>query len=117
MRGRWRATGCGIPRYHRHSALGRLSVYGMHAHIETVAQIAKVLPQHSLGGFTGLKIIRFSRRLAYSSPAFEAIAVVRSDLQHVDYHHTVSLSGMSGTQTYRFDHGHVHGLLARPIWP
>ena len=88
MRGRWRATGCGIPRYRRHSALGRLGVHGVHAHIETVAQIAKVSLQRSLSGFTGFKAIRFPRRLAHRPPAFEAVAMVRHDLKHVDYRHT-----------------------------
>jgi hypothetical protein len=78
----------------------RLGVHGVHAHIETVAQIAKVLLQRSLGGFTGLKAIRFSRRLAHGPPAFEAIAMVRHDLKHVDYRHIVSLSGMSGPRTF-----------------
>src|SRR5262245_30797632 len=89
MRGRWRVTGCGIPRYRQHSALSRLGVHGVHAHIETVAQIAKVLLQRSLGGFTGLKAIRFPRRLAHGPPAFEAVAMVRHDLKHVDYRHIV----------------------------
>jgi len=71
--------------------LGSLGVHGVHAHIETVAQIAKVLPQRSLGGFTGLKAIRFPRRLAHGPPAFEAVAMVRHDLQNIDYRHTVSL--------------------------
>jgi hypothetical protein len=65
-------------------------------HIETVAQIAKVLLQRSLGGFTGLKAIRFSRRLAHGPPAFEAIAMVRHDLKHVDYRHIVSLCWLYG---------------------
>ncbi|HSX82706.1 MAG TPA: hypothetical protein VLQ80_29615 [Candidatus Saccharimonadia bacterium] len=63
----------------------------MHTHIETVAQIAKVLLQRSLGGFTGLKAIWFPRRLAHGPPAFEAVAMMRHDLQHVDDRHTVSL--------------------------
>src|SRR4029453_18006264 len=88
MQGRWRATGCGIPRYPRHSALGCLSVHGVHAYIETVAQIAKVLLQRRLSGFTGFKAIRFSRRLAHCPPAFEAVAMVRHDLKHIDYRHT-----------------------------
>jgi hypothetical protein len=71
--------------------LGSLGVHGVHTHIETVAQIAKVLLQRSLGGFTGLKAIRFPRRLAHGPPAFEAVAMVRHDLQHVDDRHTVSL--------------------------
>ena len=91
MREPWRATGCGIPRYRRHSALSHLGVHGVHAHIETVAQIAKVLLQRSLGGFTGLEAIRFPRRLAHCPPAFEAVAMVRHDLQHVDYRHTIPL--------------------------
>src|SRR2546421_2743330 len=89
MRGRWRVTGCGIPRYRQHRALSSLGVHGVHAHIETVAQIAKVLLQRSLGGFTGLKAVRFPRRLAHGPPAFETIAMVRHDLQHVDYRHAV----------------------------
>src|SRR5215831_5020080 len=91
MRGRWRVTGCGILRYRRPSALGSLGVHGVHAHIETVAQIAKVLLQRSLGGCTGLKAVRFPRRLAHGPPAFEAVAMVRHDLKHVDYRHTDSL--------------------------
>ncbi len=91
MRGRWRATGCGILRYRRHSALGSLGIHGVHAHIETVAQIAKVLLQRSLSGFTALKAIRLPRRLAHGPPAFKAVAMVRHDLKHVDYRHTVSL--------------------------
>jgi hypothetical protein len=71
--------------------LGCLSVHGMHAHIETVAQIAKVLLQRRLSSFTGFKAIRFPRRLAHRPPAFEAVAMVRHDLQHVDYCHTISL--------------------------
>jgi len=69
--------------------LGRLDVYGVHAHIETVAQIAKVLLQRRLGRFTGLKAIRFPRRLAHGAPAFEAVAMVRHDLKSIDYRHTV----------------------------
>src|SRR5919197_1162154 len=91
MRGRWHATGCGIPRYRRHSALGSLGVHGVHAHIETVAQIAKVLLQRSLGGFMGLKAVRFPRRLAHGPPAFEAVAMVRPDLQNVDDRHPAPL--------------------------
>src|SRR5262245_57947630 len=91
MRGRWRATGCGIPRYPRHSAVSRLGVHDVHAHIEAVAQIAKVLLQRRLSGFTGLKAIRFPRRLAHGPPAFEAVAMMRHDLQNVNYCHTLSL--------------------------
>src|SRR4030095_4926905 len=91
MQGRWRATGCGIPRYPRHSALGHLGVHGVHAHIEAVAQIAKVLLQRRLSSFTGFKAIRFPRRLAHRPPAFEAVAMVRHDLKHVDYRHTAPL--------------------------
>jgi hypothetical protein len=69
--------------------LSSLGVHGVHAHIKTVAQIAKVLLQRSLGGFTRLKAIRFPRRLAHGPPAFEAVAMVRHDLQHVDYRHIV----------------------------
>jgi hypothetical protein len=65
-------------------------------HIETVAQIAKVLLQRSLGGFTGLKAIWFPRRLAHGPPAFKAIAMVRHDLKHVDYCHTISFAGLHG---------------------
>jgi len=62
--GRWRATGCGIPRYRR---IGRWAPRRpwRAQHIETVAQIAKSVLQRSLGGFTGLKAIRFPRRLAH----------------------------------------------------
>jgi hypothetical protein len=69
--------------------LSSLGVHGVHAHIETVAQIAKVLLQRRLGGFTGLKAIRFPRRLAHGPPAFEAVAMVRHDLKYIDYRHTV----------------------------
>jgi len=69
--------------------LSSLGVHGVHAHIETVAQIAKVLLQRRMGGFMGLKAIRFPRRLAHGPPAFEAVAMVRHDLKHVDYRHTV----------------------------
>jgi hypothetical protein len=92
MRGRWRVTGCGIPRYRQHSALSSLGVHGVHAHIETVAQIAKVLLQRRLGGFTRLKAIGCPRRLAHCAPAFEAVAMVRHDLKHVDYRHTAPLA-------------------------
>jgi hypothetical protein len=63
----------------------------MHAHIEAVAQIAKVLLQRRLSGFTSIKAIRFPRRLAHGPPAFEAVAVMRHDLQNVDYCHILSL--------------------------
>jgi hypothetical protein len=90
--------------------LGSLGVQGVDTHIETVAQIAKVLLQRSLGGFTGLKAIRFPRSLAHGPPAFEAVAVVRHDLKHVDYCHTISLlavlyvafPAVMGRATYAF---------------
>jgi len=71
--------------------LGSLDVHGVHAHIETVAQIAKVVLQRSLGGFTGLKAIRLPGRLAHGPPTFEAVAMVRHDLKHIDYRHTTPL--------------------------
>src|SRR5262249_2942405 len=92
MRGRWRATGCGILRYRRHSALGSLGGHGVHAHMETVAKIAKVLLQRRLGGFAGLNAIRSPRRLAHGPPAFGAVARVRHDLKNIAYRHTVSLT-------------------------
>src|SRR5262249_40370008 len=92
MRGRWRVTGCGVLRYRRPSALGSLGVHGVHAHIETVAQIAKVLLQRSLGGFTGPKAIGSPKRLAPGPPPFGAVAMVRHDWQNIDYRHTVSLT-------------------------
>src|SRR5215831_18837566 len=111
MRGRWRVTGCGILRYRRPSALGSLGVHGVHAHIETIAQIAKVLLQRSLGRFTGLKAIRFPRRLAHGPPAFEAVAMVRHDLKHIDYRHTVSLRSAARSRLHRFSsHGSSHTL-------
>ena len=91
MPGRWRATGCGIPRYRRHSALRGICVHAVHAHIETVAEIAKVLLQCSLRGFMRLKTIRLPGRLAHRTPAFEAVPVVRHDLNNVDHSHIVSL--------------------------
>ena len=91
MQGRWRATGCGILRYRRHSTLRGLCVYAMHPHIETVAEIAKVLLQCCLRSFVGLKTIRFPGRLAYRTPAFEAVPVMCHDLNHIDHSHTLSL--------------------------
>ena len=91
MQGRWRATGCGIPRYRRHSARRDICVHAVHAHIETVAEIAKVLPQCSLSGFTRRKAIRLPGRLTHRPPAFEAVPVVRHDLNHIDHSHTVFL--------------------------
>src|SRR6266436_857116 len=91
MPGRWRVTGCGIPRYRQHSMLHRLCVHAMHPHIETVAEIAKVLPQCSLRGFTRLKTIRLPGRLAHRTPAFEAVPVMCHDLNHIDHSHTLSL--------------------------
>src|SRR5215471_13386024 len=106
MQGPWRATGCGIPRYRRHSTLGSLSVHGVHTHIEPIAQIAKVLLQCSLSGFTGLEAIRFPRRLAHGPPAFETIAMVRHDLKHIDYCHIVSLCSAARTRLHRLSsHG------------
>jgi hypothetical protein len=78
----------------------------VYAHIETVTQIAKVLLQRSLGGFTGLKAIRLPRRLAHGPPAFEAVAMVRHNLKHVDYCHTVSLC-------FTALHGAFHAMLGK----
>jgi hypothetical protein len=63
----------------------------MHAHIEAVAQIAKVLLQRRLSGFTSIKAIRFPRRLAHGAPAFEAVAMMRHDLQNVYHRHDLPL--------------------------
>jgi hypothetical protein len=71
--------------------LGRFGIHGVNTHIETVAQIAKVLLQRRMGGFTRRKAIRFPRSLAHGPPAFEAVAMVRHDLKHIDYRHTISL--------------------------
>src|SRR5215467_96208 len=101
MQGPWRATGCGIPRYPRHSTLGCLGVHDVHAHIETVGQIAKVLLQRRLSGFMGFKAIRFSRRLAHCAPAFEAVAMVRHDLKHVDYRHTTPFCSAARMRLHR----------------
>ena len=90
MRGRWRATGCGIPLYRRHSALGDFGVHGVHTDIETVAEIAEVLLQRCLRGCMGFEAIRFSRRLAHGPPAFEAVSMMRHDLQNVHHRHAVS---------------------------
>jgi hypothetical protein len=63
----------------------------MHAHIEAVAQIAKVLLQRRLSGFTSIKAIRFPRRLAHGPPAFKAVSMVRHDLQNVYHCHDLPL--------------------------
>lgn len=91
MRGRWRATGCGIPLYRRHSALGGLGIHSVHTDIETVAEIAEVLLQRRLRGCKGREAVRFSRRFAHGPPAFEAVSMMRHDLQNVYHRHTVSL--------------------------
>src|SRR5215813_7168441 len=91
MQGRWRSWGCGPALYPRQSVWGSLGLWRARAHIETVAQIAKVLLQRRLSSFTGFRAIRFPRRLAHRPPAFEAVAMVRHDLKHVNYRHTTSL--------------------------
>jgi len=91
MQGRWRATGCGIPRYRRHRALRRVFFHAVHTHREIVAEIAKVLLQGSCSGFTGLKAIRFPGGLAHRPPALDASPVVCDDLNNIDHSHTVSL--------------------------
>jgi hypothetical protein len=93
--------------------LGRLGVHGVYAYIEAVAQIAKVLLQRSLGGFICLKAIRFPRRLAHGPPAFEAVAMVRHDLKHVDDRHTVSLCSAACS----FSRSEREKLQARYVFP
>src|SRR5262249_38075188 len=90
MPGRWRATGCGIPRYRWHRVLRRVFVHAVHTHRETVAQIAEVLPQRRLCGFAGLEAVRFPRGLAHRPPALNASPVVCDDLNDVNHSHTVS---------------------------
>src|SRR5207248_11431929 len=91
MPGRWRATGCGIRRYHRRRALRSLFFYAVYTHSETVAEIAKVLLQRRFSGFAGLKAIRFPGGLAHRPPAFDASPMVCNDLNNIDYSHTASL--------------------------
>jgi len=91
MQGRWRATGCGIPRYRRHRVRRSLFFHGVHTHSETVAEIAEVLLQRSFSGFTALEAIRFSRGLAHCPPALDASPVVCDDLNNIDHSHTISL--------------------------
>jgi len=80
-----------MPRYRRDSTLRGLCVHAVHPHIETVAEIAKVLLQCSLRSFVCLKTIRLPGRLAHRTPAFEAVPVVCHDLNHIDHSHTLSL--------------------------
>src|ERR1700752_2164636 len=101
MPGRWRATGCGIPRYHQHSTLHGICVHAVHPHIDTIAEIAKVLLQCSLSGFTRLKAIRLPGRLAHRTPAFEAVPVVCHDLNHIDHSHTLSLYSAMLRKSFR----------------
>jgi len=91
MRGRWRATGCGIPLYRRHSALSGLGLHGVHTDVETVTEIAEVLLQRRLRSCTGLEAIRFPGRLAHGPPAFKAVSMVRHDLQNVYHCHDLPL--------------------------
>src|SRR5215831_1356820 len=89
MLGRWRATGCGIPRYHRHRALRRVCVHAVHTHRETLTEIAKVLLQRSFSGFAGLKAIRFPGGLAHCPPTLDAASVIGDDMDNVDLSHTL----------------------------
>src|SRR5215813_15628860 len=91
MPGRWRATGCGIRRYHRRRALRRVLFYAVHAYSETVAEIAEVLLQRSFSGLAGLKAIRFPKGLAHCPPALDASPMVCDDLNNIDHSHTVPL--------------------------
>jgi hypothetical protein len=70
--------------------LGGLVVHGVHTDIETIAEITEVLQQCCLRGGMGRETIRFPRGLAHGPPAFEAVSMMRHDLQNVHHCHTVS---------------------------
>jgi hypothetical protein len=71
--------------------MGGLGLHGVHTDVETVAEIAEVLLQRRLRSCTGLEAIRFPGRLAHSPPAFEAVSMMRHDLQNVYHRHDLPL--------------------------